>query len=97
MMDPPRPESRSAVASARQAGIRPVMITGDHKVTAMAIAERIGILTPGDMAATGAELDQMEEEDLDRSWSTFPCTPVCRRSIRYGLSAHGREGDISWP
>ena len=66
MMDPPRPESRSAVASARQAGIRPVMITGDHKVTAMAIAERIGILTPGDMAATGAELDQMEEEDLDR-------------------------------
>lgn len=66
MMDPPRPESRSAVASARQAGIRPVMITGDHKVTAMAIAERIGILTPGDMAATGAELDQMEEEELDR-------------------------------
>jgi len=66
MMDPPRPESRSAVASARQAGIRPVMITGDHKVTAMAIAERIGILNPGDMAATGAELDQMGDEDLKR-------------------------------
>ena len=66
MMDPPRPESRSAVASARQAGIRPVMITGDHKVTAMAIAERIGILNPGDMAATGAELDQMGDEDLNR-------------------------------
>ena len=66
MMDPPRPESRSAVASARQAGIRPVMITGDHKVTAMAIAERIGILNAGDTAATGAELDQMKEEDLDR-------------------------------
>ncbi|WP_367941608.1 cation-translocating P-type ATPase [Enterocloster citroniae] len=66
MMDPPRPESRSAVASARQAGICPVMITGDHKVTAMAIAERIGILNPGDMAATGAELDQMGDEDLNR-------------------------------
>ena len=67
MMDPPRPESRQAVASARQAGIRPVMITGDHKVTAMSIAERIGIFTPGNMAVTGAELDQMEEEDLNRS------------------------------
>lgn len=67
MMDPPRPESRQAVASARQAGIRPVMITGDHKVTAMSIAERIGIFTPGNMAVTGEELDQMEEEDLNRS------------------------------
>ena len=67
MMDPPRPDSRQAVASARQAGIRPVMITGDHKVTAMSIAERIGIFTPGNMAVTGAELDQMEEEDLNRS------------------------------
>ena len=66
MMDPPRPESRSAVLSARQAGIRPVMITGDHKVTAMAIAERIGILNSGDTAATGAELDLMGEADLDR-------------------------------
>lgn len=66
MMDPPRPESRAAVASARQAGIRPVMITGDHKVTAMAIAQRIGILSPGDLAATGAELDEMGDEDLNR-------------------------------
>jgi len=64
MLDPPRPESRSAVASARQAGIRPVMITGDHKVTAMAIAERIGIFTPGDVAVTGGELDNMGEEAL---------------------------------
>ena len=67
MMDPPRPESRQAVASARQAGIRPVVITGDHKVTAMSIAERIGIFTPGNMAVTGAELDRMEEEDLNRN------------------------------
>lgn len=67
MMDPPRPESRQAVASARQAGIRPVMITGDHKVTAMSIAQRIGIFVPGDMAVTGAELDRMAEEDLNRN------------------------------
>ena len=67
MMDPPRPESRQAVASARQAGIRPVMITGDPKVTAMSIAERIGIFAPGNMAVTGAELDRMEEGDLNRN------------------------------
>lgn len=66
MMDPPRPESRQAVANARQAGIRPVMITGDHKVTAMSIAERIGIFHPGDLAVTGAELDRMPEEELGR-------------------------------
>lgn len=66
MMDPPRPESRTAVLSARQAGICPVMITGDHRVTAMAIARRIGIFKDGDQALTGAELDGLSEEDLGR-------------------------------
>ena len=66
MMDPPRPESRPAVAKARQAGIRPVMITGDHKVTAMAVGERVGIFREGDLAVTGAELDQMGEVELER-------------------------------
>lgn len=61
MMDPPRPESRAAVASARRAGIQTVMITGDHKVTASAIAEKIGILEPGSMAVTGTELDAMSD------------------------------------
>lgn len=64
MMDPPRPQSRPAVLSARQAGILPVMITGDHKVTALAIARRIGILGPGDLAVTGAELNAMDEKEL---------------------------------
>lgn len=66
MMDPPRPESRTAVLSARQAGICPVMITGDHRVTAMAIARRIGIFKDGDEALTGAELDGLSEEALGR-------------------------------
>lgn len=65
MMDPPRIESRPAVLSARRAGIRPVMITGDHKITAMAIAGKIGIMEEGDLALTGPELDAMKEEELD--------------------------------
>lgn len=65
MMDPPRIESRPAVLSARRAGIRPVMITGDHKITAMAIAGKIGIMEEGDLALTGPELDVMKEKELD--------------------------------
>ncbi|MFT4005271.1 MAG: cation-translocating P-type ATPase [Lacrimispora sp.] len=66
MMDPPRPETKGAVLNARRAGIRPVMITGDHKITASAIAEKIGILGDGDLAVSGPELDDMKEEELDR-------------------------------
>ncbi len=65
MMDPPRPESKQAVADAKRAGIRPVMITGDHKITATAIAKQIGIFEEGDIAVTGMELDIMSDEELD--------------------------------
>ncbi len=65
MVDPPRPESVEAVADAKKAGIRPVMITGDHKITAVAIAKRIGIFEDGDMALTGAELDALTDAELD--------------------------------
>lgn len=64
MIDPPREESVQAVADAVRAGIRPVMITGDHKVTAAAIARQIGIFKEGDLAVTGQELDAMSEEEL---------------------------------
>ena len=67
MMDPPRPESKNAVLNARRAGIRPVMITGDHKITAAAIAEKIGILNEGGIAVSGPELDDMADEELDRN------------------------------
>lgn len=66
MIDPPRPEAKVAVATCRKAGIKPVMITGDHVVTASAIAKELGILEDGDKAITGAELDSMSEEELDR-------------------------------
>ncbi len=65
MIDPPRPECKVAVATCRRAGIKPVMITGDHVVTASAIARELGILEEGDDAITGAELDAMTEEELD--------------------------------
>lgn len=66
MVDPPRPESIKAVEDAKRAGIKPVMITGDHKITAVAIATQIGIFEDGDLAVTGAELDSMTQEELDQ-------------------------------
>ncbi|WP_199161219.1 cation-translocating P-type ATPase [Lactobacillus sp. UMNPBX4] len=65
-MDPPREESIAAVARAKKAGIRTVMITGDHKVTAVAIAKKIGIFNDGDLAVTGLELDKMSDEELEQ-------------------------------
>ena len=64
MIDPPRPEVREAIAVARKAGIRTVMITGDYAKTARAIAESIGLLKPGHKVHTGADIDQMTEEEL---------------------------------
>lgn len=66
MIDPPREEAKEAVALCRKAGIKPIMITGDHVVTATAIATELGIFVDGDKAITGAELDAMSEEELDR-------------------------------
>lgn len=67
MADPPRPESVQAVKDAKTAGIKPVMITGDHKITAIAIAKEIGIFEEGDMALTGMELDAMSDDDLEEN------------------------------
>ena len=65
MIDPPRPEAAAAVAVCREAGIKPVMITGDHVVTAQAIAKQLDIFREGDMALTGPQLDEMSDEELD--------------------------------
>lgn len=66
MIDPPRPEAKAAVETCRRAGIKPVMITGDHVVTASAIAKELGIMQEADRAITGAELDAMTDEELDK-------------------------------
>ncbi len=65
IMDPPRPEAKEAVAICKQAGIKPVMITGDHLLTAKAIAEDLGIASKADYAMTGTELDVISQEELN--------------------------------
>ncbi len=71
MMDPPRPEVRAAVDQCRRSGIRPVMITGDHKLTAVAVAGELGIYRPGDLAVTGADLDFMPQDLLEEQVDKF--------------------------
>ena len=71
MIDPARPEVIEAVARCNTAGIRPVMITGDHKSTAMAIAREIGIFREGDIAITGAELEKLSEEEFAKNVSKY--------------------------
>jgi Ca2+-transporting ATPase len=66
MIDPPRPEARAAIAVCAEAGIRPVMITGDHPVTAQAVARELGLLQSGGRVVTGAELEEMSDEQLLR-------------------------------
>ena len=66
MIDPARPEAKESVRLCRQAGIRPVMITGDHKLTAAAIAREVGILLDGDEIVSGIELSKMSDDELDR-------------------------------
>ena len=71
MIDPPREEAKEAVAKCKTAGIKPVMITGDHKITATAIAKQLGILNNEDEAITGAELEEMSDDDLIKNVRKF--------------------------
>ncbi len=71
LMDPPRPEVRAAVAKCHLAGVRPVMITGDHRATAIAVAKELDIARPGDWSVTGAELDFMPQELLEEDIEKF--------------------------
>ncbi len=71
LMDPPRPEVRAAVDKCHLAGIRPVMITGDHRATACAVARQLDMIRPGDWTATGPELDFMPQEMLDGDIEKF--------------------------
>ena len=71
MIDPIRPEVKDAIGECRQAGIRPIMITGDHRDTAVAIAKQLGILEEGQLALTGQEVNEFSDEDLTRNIERF--------------------------
>ncbi|MFM6396134.1 HAD family hydrolase, partial [Planktothrix sp.] len=66
MLDAPRPEVREAVKRCREAGIRPVMITGDHQLTAKVIAQDLGIASPNDLSLTGQELQKLSQAELEQ-------------------------------
>ncbi|MCL2370832.1 MAG: HAD-IC family P-type ATPase, partial [Firmicutes bacterium] len=93
MIDPPRPEVAGAIKLCRKAGIKPVMITGDHIGTAVAIASQIGILKNGEAAITGEELDRMNERDLIKNiykYSVFArVSPTNKMQIVRAFQARG--------
>ena len=84
MIDPPRPEAAEAVRKCKMAGIRPVMITGDHRLTAVAIAKELDIYSDGDTVLTGEELDSMDEAALEKAAATT--TVYARVSPKHKLS-----------
>ena len=94
MIDPPRREVRQAVARCWAAGIRPVMITGDHKLTAVAIAKELDIFRPGDMALTGTDLDFLPqsvlEEEVDRFSVYARVSPEHKLRIVQAWQARGQ-------
>lgn len=94
MLDAPRPEVRDAVARCRDAGIRPVMITGDHQLTARAIAQDLGIAQPGDPVLAGHELEQMSqpqlEQEVDRVSIYARVSPEHKLRIVQALQSRGK-------
>jgi Ca2+-transporting ATPase len=93
MIDPPRPEARASVAEARRAGVRPIMITGDHPVTASAIAAELGIAERGAKAVVGTQLQQMDDAQLRETVRTVSVyarvAPEDKLRIVQALSANG--------
>jgi Ca2+-transporting ATPase len=92
MIDPPRPEAKRAIATCKQAGIRPVMITGDHPVTAQAVARELGLLKTG-RVVTGAELDLITDEQFQREVETIDVyarvSPAHKLRVVTALQANG--------
>ncbi len=93
MMDPPREEARSAVAKCRSAGIRPVMITGDHPATALAVARQSGVAGEQDRVVTGAQLDGLSDEELSAEVDQLPVyarvSPEHKLRVVKALKAQG--------
>jgi len=93
MIDPERPEAAEAVRVAKEAGIRPIMITGDHQDTAEAIAKRLGIIDPNDTedhVFTGAELNELSDEEFRKSSNSTLSMRVCLLNTRFVSSRLGK-------
>ena len=84
MIDPVRPEAKAAIEECRSAGIRPIMITGDHRDTAIAIARELGIISDESQAITGSEISKMSDEEFEAKIDKFLFMPVFSLSIRSG-------------
>ncbi len=97
MIDPVRPQVKDAIAECRHDGIRPVMITGDHKDTAVAIARELGIITDASQAVTGARWTASPTMSWIRSSTGTAYTPVSSRSTRCASSTPGGGGAPSPP
>ena len=93
MIDPERPEAAEAVRVAKEAGIRPIMITGDHQDTAEAIAKRLGIIDANDTEGhvlTGAELNELSDEDFEKSLVNTLFMRVFLQNTRFVSSRPGK-------
>ena len=97
MIDPSREEARVAVGKCKSAGIRPVMITGDHPATALAVARQAGIAREQDTVVSGAQLDALSDEELPARSTRFPFTRASRPSTSCGWSRRSRRAAKSWP
>ena len=91
MIDPPRKEVYDAINNAKSAGIKPVMITGDHKTTARAMGRDIGLMDENDIAISGQELDAMSDARTIKNWSKYPSMPVFLRKIKSVSYGPGRK------
>ena len=97
IIDPPRPEARVAIGEAQSAGVRILMITGDHPRTALRIASELGIGADGARALTGAEIDGLDDEALIQAVRTSRCSPGSPPSTSSASSTPCRTTGTSWP
>ena len=97
MIDPPRPQAKARCGNVSRQGILPVMITGDHIVTARAIAKELGILRSKDRSLTGAQLDAMSQKELSRHIFEYTVFARVSRSTRCGSSRRSSPGEPWWP
>jgi len=91
MIDPVRPEVKAAIEECRDAGIRPIMITGDHKDTAVAIAKELGIISDESQAITGAELSEISDSDFEEKVNNYSVYARVQPEHKVRIVMHGKN------